>query len=128
MQSATIICGRNVSTRILRRCSMSGYRPTGVALITMSVSEGMLNVRFHGRNEAFAGVRLFSRSANDFPLSLTFSMVISSASANAISTAIARAAPPAPKMTIFLPGMDVISEIAFIYQEKQWGNLSSFFF
>ena len=113
MQSATTICGFNVSVLIFSRCSTLGYRPTDVALMTMSVSAGMLKRWFHKTNEAFVGVCWLSISTNIRPSSEIFTTVISEAPASAISTQMARDAPPAPNTTSFFPCTDVTSDMAF---------------
>ena len=70
----------------------------------MSVSAGTANVASQTASSAFAPVRAFSSSTSSDPRSRPrLTIVISAAPASADSTAIARAAPPAPKTTIRLP-------------------------
>ena len=65
---------------------------------------GILNFALHGINSAFTFNLVFNNVVNSVPRFVSRLIIVNSlAPSSANSTAIARAAPPAPKMAIFLP-------------------------
>ena len=82
------------------RASTSGNRPSGVALTTMSMPSGTVNGPLQSTKSASAGVRSATSAASSSPPPRSrLTIVTERAPASAVSTAIARAAPPAPSTT-----------------------------
>ena len=101
--SATTMCGRSESTSRFRCPSTSGNRPTDVALTTTSADSGRRYGSVDGTNVATTGVRSSSSSTSWPPRRrLRLTTVIDAAPARAVSTVMARAAPPAPNTTTCL--------------------------
>ena len=102
--SLTVMFGVMVSYRMSGLFPLSSPSPMHVALIRISVPSGISSCGVHSSVSANTSVLARIRSASSRALAaVRLTTVIFAAPARAHSTAMARAAPPAPRITIFFP-------------------------
>ena len=108
--SATTTPDRSESKAIFKFALTSGNKPIEVAFMTISTSFGIEYIEFQVTSSALVPVLVLIRSTTSWPrFGSRLTIIIFAAPASASSAPIARAAPPAPNMTMLLPFGSVTS-------------------